>query len=388
MTASVIVLGGGIIGLSCAFEAARRRYKVTLLEPYVPGGQASGAAAGMLAPYSENTEQPDDFFRLCVRSLRLYPDWVRDVEQCSAADVEWVRSGSLNVFQHEADLLPLQARIRMHNQWGAEAELVSGRALRELEPKLTDKAIAAVYTPEESHVYAPKLVEALLKACRRLGVDIRQDAGELERLELHDSGGATVKMRLLDNAVACDKLVVCSGAWSGQYERWIGIRIPIHPIRGQICSYGGTMQDVRHIVMSSQAYWVGKRNDRIICGASEDVAGFRSDVTDKGISRLIRSSGRWFPHLSQQQPLHRWAGLRPATVDGRPLLGPVRGNRDVIMAAGHYRNGILLSPVTAMIVGDLLDGRESESIAGFLPERFTERDSRPNQSAMSTHILG
>lgn len=381
-------MGGGIIGLSCAFEAARRRYKVILLEPSVPGGQASGAAAGMLAPYSENAEQPDDFFQLCVRSLRMYPDWVRDVEQCSGEDVEWVRSGSLNVFGHEADLLPLQARIRMHNQWGANAEVVTGAALRELEPMLTDKAIAAVYTPEESHVYAPGLVEALLKACRRLGVDIRQHAGELERLVLHDDGGATVKMRGLNEAVSGDKLVICSGAWSGQYELWLGIRIPIHPIRGQICSYEGTMQDVRHIVMSSQAYWVGKRNRRIVCGASEDVAGFRSDVTDKGINRLIRSSGRWFPHLSQQQPLHQWAGLRPATVDGRPLLGSVRGNRDVIMAAGHYRNGILLSPVTATIVGDYLDGLERKALAAFLPERFSGRDSCPNQSLPSQHILG
>ncbi|MBD2872559.1 glycine oxidase ThiO [Paenibacillus arenilitoris] len=372
MADSIVVLGGGVIGLSCAFEAARRGMKVTLIEPGTTGGQASGAAAGMLAPYSENTEQPDAFFQFCLRSLRLYPDWIRDIEELSGMSAEWVRSGSLNVFMHEADVLPVETRMRWQNEWSARAELVGAAELRKLEPKLTASAVAGLYTPSESHVYAPKLVEALEAACRKLGVSVVEQAGALLDASVNPGGGATVRFSRLDGPVHAERLVVCAGAWSGEYGRWFGLSVPIHPIRGQICSFGHAAGEVRHMVFSSQAYWVGKRNDRLVCGASEDVAGFETSVTERGIGRLVRSSGRMFPHLAGKETLHRWAGLRPATRDGLPLLGEIAGTPSVIMAAGHYRNGILLSPATAFIVADLLEGKRVEpALAAFAPDRFT-----------------
>lgn len=167
--------------------------------------------------------------------------------------------------------------------------------------------------------------------------------------------------------VHADRLVVCAGAWSGEYERWFGLSVPIHPIRGQICSYEHQETEVRHMIFSSQAYWVGKRNARLVCGASEDVAGFETSVTERGIGRLIRSSNQLFPFLKGKETAHRWAGLRPATRDGMPMLGQVEGMPAVIMAAGHYRNGILLSPITAHIVADLLEEKqENRRSADFL----------------------
>lgn len=373
MPQSVIILGGGIIGLSCAFEAALRGYKVTVVEAGRFGGQASGAAAGMLAPYSENTDQPDAFFRLCLESLRLYESWNDKVEELSGMTTDWVRSGSLNIYRHEADLLPLQSRIGWHNEWGARAELVEGETLRKLEPGLSHEIAAALYCPEESHIYAPSLVAALETACRKLGVQLYDHAGELVNLAFHQSFGVTVRMSSLPD-ISADRIVICSGAWSGALERWLGINIPIHPIRGQICSYESIPDDVRHMLFSSQAYWVNKPIGRIVCGASEDVAGFNSSVTDRGIQRLIRASERWLPQLAGRETAHRWAGLRPATMDGLPLVGSVDGKPSAIMAAGHYRNGILLSPVTAKLVGDLLDGEsESVQLAPFSPNRFTAR---------------
>ncbi|RJE84655.1 glycine oxidase ThiO [Paenibacillus sp. 1011MAR3C5] len=371
MPQSVIMLGGGIIGLSCAFEAALRGYRVIVLEAGNFGGQASGAAAGMLAPYSENTDQPDAFFRLCLQSLNLYKPWVEKVEAYSGMSTDWVRSGSLNVFRHEADLFPLWSRIRWHNEWGAKAELVEGAALRELEPGLSHEITAALYCPEESHIYAPGLVAALETACRKLGVKLYDYAGELLDLAFHEASGVTVRMAGIP-AISADRIVICSGAWSGALERWLNISLPIHPIRGQICSYESMPDDLRHMIFSSQAYWVNKPMGRIVCGASEDVAGFDSSVTDRGIERLIRASERWLPHLTDKNTAHRWAGLRPATMDGLPLIGSVEGKPSAIMASGHYRNGILLSPVTAMLACDLLDGRtESSLITAFSPNRFT-----------------
>jgi glycine oxidase len=377
MPQSVMILGGGIIGLSCAFEAARRGMHVTLIEPSELGGQASGAAAGMLAPYSENTEQPDDFFHLCLSSLRCYPEWIRAVEELSGMPVEWVQSGSINVFMHEADALPIASRLQWQNDWGARAQLLDAAQLRKLEPMVSQSAVAGVYTPEESHVYAPKLVTALVAACRKLGVAIHAHAGEIEEVLVHHSGGATVRAQSLESLVHADRLVVCAGAWSGAYERWFGLSIPVHPIRGQICSYEHQADEVRHMVFASQAYWVGKRNARLVCGASEDVAGFATSVTERGIGRLTRSSNQLFPFLEARKTAHSWAGLRPATRDGLPLLGQIEGTPEVIMASGHYRNGILLSPITALVVADLLEGKQARlPISRFAPHRFTAPASR------------
>ncbi len=367
-----VVLGGGIIGLSCAFEAARRGNKVTLLESGELGGQASGAAAGMLAPFSENTEQPDPFFQLSLNSLRLFPEWVRDVEEVSGIKAELMHTGSLSLIQHEADLLPAQSRLAWQNQWGAGAELVQGRALRHLEPQLSRHIEAAVFNPEESHVYAPKLVAGLIQACRRLGVTLSQHTGKLARLELRQGGGAVIQMINLEKEIQCDSLLLCSGAWAGELESWLGITIPVHPIRGQICSYPGSAEELRHMVFSSQAYWVGKQNGEIVCGASEDVAGFATGVTEKGIARLTSASSSLYPFLDNRALIRRWAGLRPATRDGFPLLGRVAGRSGIIMAAGHYRNGILLSPVSAKLAIDELEGRSrSDELRPFSPNRFT-----------------
>lgn len=377
----MVVLGGGIIGLSCALEASLRGFQVTLIEPGKLGGQASGAAAGMLAPYSENTEQPDAFFELSLASLRRYPEWIRLVEELSGRHTEWVRSGSLGVCYHEADIQPMTSRLEWQNAWGARAELLDNKALQGLEPALTDQAVCAVYYPEESHVHAPLLVSAVEEACRRQGVQLVAQAGEAAVLDTHSESGAAVQTASAGRYSA-DRLMVCAGAWSGAYERWLGIPVPIHPIRGQICSYDVPYGEVGHMIMTSQAYWVGKQNNQLVCGASEDVAGFDATVTERGIGRLIRSTQRALPFLAGREPTVRWAGLRPATPDGLPLLGVVPDKPEVIVAAGHYRNGILLCPITAAVTGALLQGKLTDDLAALrieacAPHRFrTGHDRR------------
>ncbi|AJY73608.1 glycine oxidase ThiO [Paenibacillus beijingensis] len=373
MKEHVIVLGGGIIGLSCALEAVRDGRAVTVIESQAFGGQASGAAAGMLAPFSENTEQPDPFFRLCLDSLRLYPKWLEKVEGLSGMKAEWLRTGSINAVFHEADLLPLQTRLTWQSPFTERAELVEGRQLRELEPLLSREAIAGVYIPEESHINAPLLVAALEKACRNAGVTLIEHAGELTEFIVKDFHSVSSEITVGTSRAGsfqADRIVLCTGAWSGIFENWFNIPVTVHPIRGQICAYEVPAGFVRHMVFTSQAYWVGKNNGTLVCGASEDVAGFDSTVTEHGIQRLCRWTSRMMPFLAGENPVHSWAGLRPATRDGWPLLGRVNGHPNIIMAAGHYRNGILLSPITAYHVGRLLDGAVNEQLVAFAPERF------------------
>ncbi|WP_027091649.1 glycine oxidase ThiO [Cohnella thermotolerans] len=371
MKPTVLIVGGGIVGLSCAFEAASRGLSVTVLERGEFGGQASGAAAGMLAPFSENGEGPDPFFRLCLESLRLYPEWVRRVEAASGRRVDWLQTGSLQVALHEADLLPLQTRQGWQQAFGA-VERVDGAALRELEPSLSGQAIAALYCPEESHVHAPKLVAALELACRHIGVRLVPYSGEVLRTAAEGQTGVRVETEAA-GAYAADLAVWCTGAWSGRHEGLLGLPVPVHPIRGQICAYEKPPAEVRHMVFSSQAYWVRKADGSLVCGASEDVSGFDCSVTEAGIGRLVRWSGKMFPSLNGAAPERRWAGLRPATLDGWPLLGPLPEMPRLFLATGHYRNGILLSPVTAAIVGGWLSaggGSLDVRRAPFAPDRF------------------
>lgn len=379
MNGSFIVLGGGIVGLSCALELRLRGADVTVLEAGECGGQASGAAAGMLAPYSENPEYPDEFFRLCRESLELYPQWQRRVRELSGMDFEYTECGSLYVAYHEADLLALESRLRWQREHGSSGEILRGAELFAAEPGVSREVVAALRTPEESHIYAPDFVEALKTACLKAGVIVRERLGELEPTEW-ERGAEVRGMSPSGEAVfRADRLVVCTGAWAGKLSGRLGLRLPVQPIRGQICAYewGAGKEGhvpVRHMIFSSQGYLVQKANGTLVCGASEDVAGFDSSVTERGIARLLRWNKRVLPALEQAQPFHRWAGLRPATLDGRPLIGRLERAERVIFAAGHYRNGILLSPVTAKLVADLAEGRKMEPWQTiFRPNRF-EKD--------------
>lgn len=416
MKESFIVLGGGIIGLSCALEMRLRGADVTVLEAGKCGGQASGAAAGMLAPYSENPEYPDEFFRLCRESLELYPQWQRRVRELSGMDFEYTECGSLYAAYHEADLLALESRLRWQREHGSSGEILRGAELFAAEPGLSREVVAALRTPEESHIYAPDFVEALKAACLKAGVVVRERLGELEPtewergVEVRGNGGFDAespaklarraddgKNRTLggvdpaaENGTSrpgeavfrADRLVICTGAWAGKLSGRLGIRLPVQPIRGQICAYewGAGEEDhvpVRHMIFGSQGYLVQKANGTLVCGASEDVAGFDSSVTERGIARLLRWNKRVLPALGQAQPFRRWAGLRPATLDGRPLIGRLERAERIIFAAGHYRNGILLSPATAKLVADLAEGRQAEPWqTAFRPERFRAVASR------------
>ncbi|WP_019004665.1 glycine oxidase ThiO [Cohnella laeviribosi] len=378
MSERILIMGGGVIGLSCALELARRGRRVTVLEANRCGGQASGAAAGMLAPFSENTDGPDAFFQLCLRSLRLYPEWQAEVKRLSGLDFEYTNSGSLYVAYHEADMLALQGRLLWQRKYGSTGRIVEGDELFKLEPLLSRNALAALHTPEESHLYAPDYVRALEQACRNAGVDIAERLGKVTVAER----GNGISLRAADGRrFEGDRLLVCSGAWAGELSETFGIRIPVYPIRGQICAYEADRAPtgarlVEHMVFCSQGYVVAKENNTLVCGASEDVAGFDSTVTEKGIERLRKWNKRLFPFLESREPFHRWAGLRPSTQDGFPLIGPLEGDERVIFAAGHYRNGILLSPVTAKLAADCAEGKRLEPLyEAFSPDRFGRRAS-------------
>lgn len=365
----IIILGGGVIGLACAFECRRRGHEVIILEKVRCGGQASGAAAGMLAPYSEIGEDPDDFFRLCLASLKLYEKWQQDIKDVSGMDFEYTNSGSLHCVYHAADLLALESRQQWQGEFGAEAEILTGDRLFALEPELSRDILAAMYYPEESHVYAPDYVKSLEEACRKLGVEIYD---ELEEVFVEEWKSEIKAVSKSGKEFTGDRLVVSNGAWAKELEAVFDLNIPVYPIRGQICAYHIPVGKVKHIIYTSQGYLVPKANGTIVNGASEDIAGFDTRVTEKGINRLTNWNKNVLPFLASAEPFHTWAGLRPATQDGYPLIGKLTKHPTIIFATGHYRNGILLSPVTGHIVADLIAGEmERVPLGMFHPERFS-----------------
>lgn len=371
MSETIIVLGGGIIGLSCALELRRRGAEVRLLETGSCGGQASGAAAGMLAPYSENVEAPDEFFAFCRESLSLYPAWQQMVREVSGLDFEYTECGSLYVAYHAADLLALEGRLSWQREHGSSAVILKGAELFAAEPGLSRDTVAALWTPEESHVYAPDFVKALEAACLQTGVHIHENLGALELVKWQEA----VELRTADGqSFQGEQLLVCTGAWAGGLSDKLGVRMPVHPIRGQICAYawGEEQEPLRHMVFCSQGYLVQKANGTLVCGASEDVAGFDTRVTEKGIRRLLQWNKKTLPALAQAEPFHRWAGLRPATLDGRPLIGRLENASRILLAVGHYRNGILLSPATAALAADHAEGKPVPAAwrEAFRPNRF------------------
>ena len=365
----IVIIGGGVIGLAAAFELAKRNQKVTVLERGECGGQATGAAAGMLAPYSEIGEDPDDFFTMAHRSLQLYPLWQEEVKEVSGLDFEYNTAGSLHVVFHEADELELESRLEWQSGWDVQSEIVRGETLRNLEPCLTDDVIAAMYYPGEHHIYAPDYVRALKAACVRLGVHIVEGAGEVTFAEARPDG--ILLQTEEKGAFSADQCIVASGAWTSCFEESVQVRLPVFPIRGQICAFRQETEHIRHIVFSSQGYVLEKANGSIVCGASEDIAGFDHSVTEKGINRLVKWSRRLFPFLDNRQPFHRWAGLRPATQDGYPLIGRLPHLPSVIISSGHYRNGILLSPINARLVADIVEHKQPQiNLDMFDPLRF------------------
>lgn len=368
MAKDILILGGGVIGLATAFECQNRGHQVTILEIATCGGQASGAAAGMLAPYSEMSEEPDDFFLLSHQSLKEYPVWQQEIKNKSSIDFEYVESGSLYTIFHEAERFPLQTRMEWQNKFGVEASIIEKSELKEKEPALSEEILAALYTPSESHLYSPDYVKALKQACLNTGVRIYEHLKHVEVIGWKDE----VHLRSYeDKHFFADHLIICNGAWSKELENSFGIAIPVFPIRGQICSYR-TDSLTRSLVFSSQGYVVSKGNGSLVCGASEDIAGFNVDVTEKGIKRLERWSKKLLPVLETMETNHRWAGLRPATQDGFPFIGQLSNYNHVQFATGHYRNGILLSPITAKVVADQIDGlKERVPLRSFSPERFS-----------------
>ncbi len=351
-TWDVIIIGGGIIGLSLSIALRKRGATVLIVERGEPGREASHAAAGMLADFP--LEMPSVLQPLAAASARLYPEFVHELQDESGINVDLRDQGTIFFATPE--------HLREHPSLATDCPLPS--ALDELDPALGQVNLPAVYLKERS-VDPRALTAAALKAARHRGVDI--------------SSGTTVTQVLLANGRAtgvgtgkteyCAPVIVnCAGAWAGQLAPQ---QFPTRPVKGQMLSLAAASRDLlRHVIRAPEIYLVPRSDGRILAGATVEEAGYDKRTDADTIQRMHQAAIRLVPALTQARMLEAWAGLRPGSPDNLPILGPTR-TPGYFVATGHFRDGILLTPVTAHVMAQMITGGGPEyDVSAFSPARF------------------
>lgn len=368
---NVIVVGGGVIGCSVAYFLTRAGQTVTIIERRHIGAGASSAAAGMLAPLAEAGE-PGPFQSLALDGLVAFRQHAQEIIHESGIDFEFRKDGILRVAETAEQAATLQSMLNRTAAPVVEAQWLGAKALRQMEPELAPHLRGAIFSAEESHVNPQRLTVALATAAVRRGARLIEGctAQSLE-VDGDDVRAIQTSYGRLDG----DLFICACGAWTSLWDARLPAPAPVVPIRGQMAALSGTPVPIRHIIYSHQGYLVPKADGSIYVGATEEPeAGYNDGVTAAGLQWLLTSAIRLVPSLSNATYLRSWAGLRPGSADRLPLIGPLPGFRNSILATGHFRNGILLSLITGQLVTRLaLDGRTPRELEPFLPDRFLPR---------------
>ena len=365
--ADVLVVGGGVIGCAIAAELAARGREVTVLERAEPGTEASGAAAGMLSPQAEARER-DAFFDLALESRGLYPAWVRVLEEETGVDVGYRRTGLLHCDFAGAPAEGGAAQVAWQRAAGLDAAALRVDELpREVAERLSPEVSGAAFFPDEGVVDPRRLTRAAWLLAERRGVRVRTGVAALGlRLE----SGACRGVETAAGTILANAVVDAAGAWAA-LDASLPLSIPVEPVRGQIVELLLPGRPLPTILSCEDVYVVPRADGTVLLGSTVEHVGFRKDVTAGAVGRLIAAAVRLMPEIASARFVSAWSGLRPGTPDGLPILGACRVP-GLFFAAGHFRNGILLAPVTAVVIADLLTGGPGKDLASFSIERFAE----------------
>jgi glycine oxidase len=367
-TSDVVIVGGGVIGLSIAYALARAGIRPTVLDRRELGREASWAGAGLIPPIGERAEaNPNPSVALRSWSARLYPDWTASLRDETGIDTGYRRSGGVDVAWTDPEDQALQAAA---GQWRAEGisyeRLPPGDYAR-VEPALNPGLRTVYYLPDRAQVRNPRLLRALIEAASRRGVRLRP-WHSVEGYSLRGNRVEAVHTSAGD--IPCGFVVMAAGAWSGGLLQPIGVCVPTPPLKGQIVLLKADRPLLRRVVEHGKNYLVPREDGRVLVGATEHDAGFDTRPTYGATRDLLDEALRLCPILGEAEVEATWAGLRPGSVDTRPTIGPAPGFDNLIVATGHKRAGLQLAPATAELVADLILGRPSRLDLGpFRPDR-------------------
>ena len=360
----VIVVGAGLIGLGVAYELAKRGASVSVYDRAEPARAASWAGAGMLAPFSE--QMPDAaMLALCRESLAIFPEFVAELRERTGVDARFRRDGTLHVALDGARLAELAARAPTFATNGGDVALLDRGDVLAREPMLARDLAGGLFVANEAQVDNRRLGRALLAGCDTLGVRIERVDGLAVECDPRRVRG----LRTARGFASAPVVVNAAGAWAGALP---GVpdaaRVRVRPVAGQMLAIAVPRAAMRALVWLGHRYLVPRDDGRLLVGATVEEHGFDARVTAAGMHDLLDAALAVAPSLAAFAVVETWAGLRPGSHDGRPYLGATAVDGYVV-ACGHYRNGILLTPVTAHAIADLLGGGPPDRLAPFASAR-------------------
>ncbi len=366
--ADVLIIGGGVIGCAIAYYLRKMDVDVTLLERGEVGGQASSAAAGLLAPLGP-LSGPGPFADLVLAGFSALTALAPELEEVSRIHMHYERTGALRIVRNPKRIAHLQKRMTNWQPLGLQLHWLTGEEARQREPLLNPDTCAAVYAPEESQIQASSVVQAFARAAQRSGARIYEHQ-EIDHLFLEGTkvtGVHTTRGEI----IACNTLIVASGAWAAKCGAWLHVDLPIQPLHGQLISFPQTSLPLKHIVFGEAAY-LTPRGNSILVGATKEEMGFDPTVTEQGTSWLSSTATRLIPILRENRIQAVWAGLRPKTPDSHPILGSLPPWENVLLAAGHNSVGIILSAITGQCIAEMVTtGCTPPLIQPFSAQRFS-----------------
>ena len=372
MDSDVLIIGGGVIGLSIARELWLRGVRrITVVDRGNIGGEASWAAAGMLAPNAE-CDRVDDFHRFCTESLGLYPDFAAGLLEETDVDIELDRAGTLYAAFTDEDVKEIRERFRWQSKSaGLSVQHLSAKETLEAEHSISKNVRESLFFPNDWQVENRKVIEALRTYCLRNGIQIIEQTEVRELLAENGKfvGAATVNGRLF-----ADHIVLAGGAWTSHLKIAENrSSFTVKPIRGQMLCYRTGERLFQRVIYSPRGYLVPRVDGRILAGSTVEDVGYDKGVSESGIRTIESAAAEIAPGLGAVQAAEKWAGLRPfVPPDGLPVIGGLPGCENLFIATGHFRNGILLTPLTAKIAAEkILNQGDSEYLRLYSPARFS-----------------
>ncbi len=367
---SFIVIGGGIIGMAMGWQLSRRGHKVTVIEKNLVGGSATWAAAGMLAPYAEVSFEEEALLELGQASLQLYPKFLSELAEDAENVPEIFSSGSLIAGMDRDDTERIRRLFAFKEKLDFEAEMITGTRAREIEPLLSPRAISAMWLPQDKHIDNRALVLALKEAFLKHGGTLLENT-EVTSIEFGDQEHT---IQTSGEALSATDIVSAAGAWSnslpGLDEE---LRIPVRPVKGQIITLKMTDEvQLKHMIRTPRVYLCPKEDGTLRIGATSEEKGFDITPTAGGMKDLLENAWEALPSIYDLPVTEFFGSLRPASPDHYPMIGKTNQS-GFYYAAGFYRHGILLAPITAYHLSDIILNDEiSELIRPFEPMRFAD----------------
>jgi glycine oxidase len=365
----VLIIGGGVIGLGTARELRKKGAgKITVVERGELGREASFAAAGMLAPQAE-TDREDEFFRFCSESNDLYPEFAAELLDETGIDIELDRSGTLYLAFTEGDSADIRKRYDWQKGAGMAVEHLTAEETRKAEPFVSPDVRGSLYFPGDGQVENRKLMQALSLYAEINGIGIREGT---EVTELLTEGRSATGVSTTQGTLSAGTVVLATGAWTSLIKLGPGaLPLKVKPIKGQMITFQTAKRLFQRVIYSPRGYLVPRADGRVLAGATVEDAGFDKETTTGGVDFLRETAVQIAPSLDSLEISEKWAGLRPFAADGLPVLGETGGYENLLAATAHYRNGILLAPLTARIMAEKITGDGSSGYFEFFrPDRF------------------